>query len=152
MPTQQSMKTKAVSSNRNAVADQLRTLGVKGILVKMADSGQLTGLKCEMPQCYHHKGRTAFDQAKSKPNSWAPSADHYPILKSAGGKLTPGNVRLAHVRCNHLDHVRRTQIRTMLDKGQSLAEVAEILNRKEIPPAHGTNRWTPVMVRKAFVS
>lgn len=37
-------------------------------------------------------------------------------------------------------------------EGQSLAEIAEALNRKSIPPAHGTNRWTAAMVRKAYVS
>ena len=35
---------------------------------------------------------------------------------------------------------------------QSLAEIAEVLNRKGVPPAHGTNRWTAAMVRKAYVS
>lgn len=136
----------------NPVAVELRELGVKGILVRIAELGQLRELRCEMPQCYNHKGRKSFDAAKTKPNSWAPSADHYPILKAAGGKLTPGNVRLAHVRCNHLDHVRRTQIRMRLDKGESLAEIAEHLNQKKIPPAHGSNRWTPAMVRKAFAA
>ncbi len=139
-------------STANPVATQLRALGVKGILLKVADLEQLRELKCEMPQCYCVKGRAHFDPVKSSPNSWSPSADHYPILKSAGGKLTPGNVRLAHVRCNHLDHVRRTQIRKLLDEGNSLADIAEILNRKNIPPSHGTNRWTPTMVRKSFVS
>ena len=82
----------------------------------------------------------------------APSADHYPILKSAGGQLRPENVRLSHVWCNNLDYGRRTQIRTLLAKGKSLAEIAEALNRKGVPPAHGTNRWTAAMVRKAYVS
>ena len=44
-----------------SVADELRRLGVKGVLVQMAERGQLLALKCEMPQCYHHKGRGAFD-------------------------------------------------------------------------------------------
>ena len=26
------------------------------------------------------------------------------------------------------------------------------LNRKGVPPAHGTNRWTAAMVRKGYVS
>lgn len=134
------------------VADQLKALGAKRILVRIAELGQVLELKCEMPQCYHAKGRKAFDHAATSPNFWAPSADHYPILKSANGKLTPGNVRLSHVRCNHLDHVRRTQIRKMLDEGKSLAEIAETLNRREIPPAHGSNQWTPALVRKSFIS
>jgi DNA-binding transcriptional MerR regulator len=50
------------------------------------------------------------------------------------------------------DYGWRTQIRTLLAKGKSLAEIAEVLNSKGVPPAHGTNRWTTAMVRKAYVS
>ena len=136
----------------SSVADQLRALGVKGVLVQMAERGQLLALKCEMPQCYHHKGRSAFDPVTTPRTKWAPSPDHYPILKSAGGHLVPENVRLSHTWCNNRDYGWRTQIRTLLAKGKSLAEIAETLNRKDVPPAHGTNRWTAAMVRKAYVS
>ena len=135
-----------------SVADQLRALGVKGGLVRMAERGQLLALKCEMPQCYHHIGRGAFDPVTTPRTKWAPSPDHYPILKSAGGHLVPENVRVSHIWCNNRDYGRRTQIRTLLAKGRSLAEIAETLNSKGVPPAHGTNRWTAAMVRKAFVS
>ena len=73
----------------SSVADQLRALGMKGVLVQMAERGQ----RCEMPQCYHHKGRGAFDQVTTPRTKWAPSPDHYPVLKSAGGHLRPENVR-----------------------------------------------------------
>jgi len=135
-----------------SVADQLRKLGVKGVLVQMAERGQLLALKCEMPQCYHHKGRAAFDQVTTPRTKWAPSPDHYPILKSAGGQLRPENVRLSHIWCNNRDYGWRMQIRTLLAKGKSLAEIADALNTKDVPPAHGTNRWTAAMVRKAYVS
>jgi hypothetical protein len=135
-----------------SVADQLRTLGVKGVLVQMAERGQLLALKCEMPQCYHRKGRGAFDPVTTPRTKWAPSPDHYPILKSAGGHLVPQNVRLSHVWCNNRDYGWRKQIGTLLAKGKSLEEIAETLNRKDVPPAHGTNRWTAAMVRKAYVS
>jgi hypothetical protein len=79
-------------------------------------------------------------------------ARHYPILKSAGGQIVPDNVRVSHIWCNNRDYGWRTQIRTLLAKGKSLAEVAEALNSKGVPPAHGTNRWTAAMVRKAYVS
>ena len=105
-----------------------------------------------MPQCYHHKGRGAFDPITTAYAKWAPSADHYPILKSAGGRLVPENVRLSHVWCNNRDYGWRVQIRTLLAKGKSLVEIAEVLNNKGVPPAHGTDRWTPAMVRKAYVS
>ena len=71
------------------VADQLRALGVKGVLVRMAERGQLLALRCEMPQCYHHKGRGAFDPVTTPRTKWAPSPDHYPILKSAAGTSSP---------------------------------------------------------------
>ena len=137
----------------SSVADQLRALGMKkGVLVQMAERGQLLVLKCEMPQCYHHKGRGEFDPVGTAGNEWTPARDHYPILKSARGKLVPANVRLSHTWCNNRDYGWRTQIRTLLAKGKSLAEIAETLNRKDVPPAHGTNRWTAAMVRKAYVS
>ena len=136
----------------SSVADQLRALGVKGVLVRMAERGQLLALKCEMPQCYNPKGRSAFDEVTTPRTKWAPSPDHYPTLKSAGGHLVAENVRLAHVWCNNRDYGWRTQVRTLLAKGKSLDEIAEALNRKRVPPAHGTNRWTAAMVRKAYVS
>ena len=107
-------KTTAGGGEKSSVAEQLRALGMKGVLVQMAERGQLLDLTCEMPQCYHHKGRGAFDPVTTPRTKWAPSPDHYPILKSAGGHLVPENVRLAHIRCNKLDYGRRTQIRTLL--------------------------------------
>ena len=135
-----------------SVADQLRNLGVTGVVVQMAERGQLLDLKCEMPQCYHHKGRGAFDPLTTARTKWAPSRDHYPILKSAGGKLVPENVRLSHTECNQRDYNRRKQIGALLAKGKSLEDIADTLNRKGVPPAHGTNQWTAAMVRKAYVS
>jgi hypothetical protein len=145
---------KSASGSRadSSVADQLRALGVKGVLVQMAERGQLLALRCEMPQCYHHKGRGAFDHVAHPPTEWAPSRDHYPILRSAGGHLVPENVRLSHVLCNRRDYSWRRRIGSLLAKGKSLAEIAETLNRIGVPPAHGTNRWTAAMVRDAYVS
>ncbi len=112
--------------------------------MQMAERGQSLALKCEMPQCYHHKGRGAFDQVTTPRTKWAPSPDHYPVLKSAGGHLRPENVRLAHIYCNKRDYGWRKQIRTLLAKGKSLAEIAEVLNREGVPPAtvtDGRPRW-----------
>lgn len=143
---------KGGAGRNDSVADQLRGLGMKGVLVQMAERGQLLALRCEMPQCYQPRGRAAFDPVTTPRTKWAPSPDHYPTLKSAGGHLRPENVRLAHVWCNNRDYGWRTQVRTMLAKGNSLAEIAERLNKKGVPPAHGTNKWTAAMVRKAYVS
>jgi hypothetical protein len=38
-------------------ANQLRALGTRGVLVQMAQRGQIIELRCEMPKCYCHKGR-----------------------------------------------------------------------------------------------
>jgi hypothetical protein len=85
-------------------------------------------------------------------NKWTPSRDHYPTLKSDGGRFVADNVRLSHSWCNKRDWGWRAQVRTQLAKGKSLADIAEFLNRKGVPPAHGTNQWTAAMVRKAYVS
>lgn len=118
----------------------------------MAYAGQLLELKCEMPKCYYHKGRGSFDIKTHPPTNWAPSADHYPVPKAAGGELKPWNVRLAHVMCNREDHGWRTRINTLLRKGESLEGIAEDLNRKHVQAPHGRNTWTAATVRKAFVS
>jgi hypothetical protein len=135
-----------------SIADQLRDLNVKGVLVRMAESGQLLEVKCEMPQCYHEKGRHEFEPLSTERKEWAPSRDHYPILESAGGKLVPENVRLSHTECNQRDYTRRKQIGELLAAGKSLEEIADTLNRKGVPPELGTDKWTAAMVRKAYVS
>ena len=118
-----------------SVADELRRLGVKNrnVLVRMAERSQLLALRCEMPQCYHHKGRGAFDPVGTPGNKWTPSRDHYPTLKSDGGRFVAENVRLSHSWCNKRDWGWREQVRTQLAKGKSLADIAEFLNRKGVP-------------------
>jgi hypothetical protein len=135
-----------------ALADELRRLGTRGVLVQMAQRGQIIEVRCEMPTCYCHKGRRYFEEKSTSRRKWAPSADHYPRLKADGGHLVPWNVRLSHVHCNQEDYVWRMRIRRMLEKGMSLAEIADNLNRDEIPTPHGSATWSATSVRKAFVS
>jgi len=130
---------------------QLEAWGVRGILWQLARDGQLTELRCEMPQCYCFRGRKHFDP-RSTGSDWEPTADHYPRLKKDGGHLTSDNVRLAHRLCNRRDYTWRTKIGSMLAKRMSLAEIAEQLNAENVPTIHGANRWTSASVRKAFVS
>ena len=118
------MRTKATS--RDALADQLRALGTRGVLVQMAERGQIIELRCEMPMCYCPNGRGCFERRSTPLTDWAPSPDHYPRLKADGGHLVPWNVRLAHVLCNRQDYLWRMRIRRMLEKGMSLDEIAEI--------------------------
>src|SRR3954453_10562413 len=122
---------RAAAGADRSVADQLRALGVKGVLVQMAERGQLLSLKCEMPQCYHHKGRGMFDPVTTPRTKWAPSPDHYPILKSAGGQLRPENVRLSHVWCNNRDYGWRTQIRTIAASTLAASDVGQRLSAGE---------------------
>lgn len=134
-------------------AQALEALGVRGILSQLARDGQITDLRCEMPQCYCFRGRRHFDpRSTTAPSDWEPTADHYPRLKAHGGHLTPDNVRLAHRLCNSRDYTWRTMINAMLGKRMSLDEIADVLNARHVPTIHGTNRWTAASVRKAFVS
>ena len=118
----------------------------------MAERGQLLALKCEMPQCYHSKGRGAFDPLTTTRTKWAPSRGRGPILHSAGGKLRPENVRLSHTECNQPGLQPAEADRDAARERRAPRRIAEVLNRKDVPPAHGTNRWTAAMVRKAYVS
>jgi hypothetical protein len=131
---------------------QLRRLRVRGVLMQMAEQGQLVELRCEMPKCYYNLGRREFEERSHPPTNWAPSADHYPVPKALGGQLRPWNVRVAHVLCNRADYGWRQRVMTLLGRGKSLEEIASDLNGRGVPTPHGTYRWTPAGVRKSFES
>jgi hypothetical protein len=142
-----------VSASANpALIAQLKELHMRGVLVQMAERGQLLELKCEMPKCFHSRGRKAFDLKTHPPTDWAPSADHYPIPKALGGELRPWNVRVGHILCNRVDYGWRKRVITLLERDMSLEEIALDLNQKGVKAPHGTNRWTAASVRKALVS
>lgn len=109
----------AMSANRRMAATQasavetLEALGVRGILRKLAQHGQIIDVRCEMPQCYCFRGRHYF-APQSPLTAWSPTADHHPRLKSHGGHLTPDNVRLAHHVCNQRDYQWRMRINAPL--------------------------------------
>jgi hypothetical protein len=134
-----------------SVVEKLEALGVRGILWKLARDGQILDVRCEMPQCYCSRGRSYFEP-RPPHSDWELTADHYPMLKMHGGRLTPDNVRLAHRVCNQRDYLWRVRINAMLGERMSLEEIAEKLNVEKVPTIHGTNRWTAASVRKAFVS
>jgi hypothetical protein len=129
--------------------EKIEALGVRGILWQLARDGQIIDVRCEMPQCF--RGRSYFEPRSGRAD-WSLTADHYPRLKMHGGRLTPDNVRLAHRVCNQRDYLWRMRINAMLGKRMSLEEIAKELNVTKVPTIHGTNRWTPASVRKAFVS
>jgi hypothetical protein len=145
------LDTRHMAAPDKPAVERLEDLGVRGILLQLARDGQILDVRCEMPQCYCFRGRRHFDP-RSPISDWSPTPDHYPRLKSHGGHLTPDNVRLAHLRCNQRDYGWRVRINAMLGKRMSLEEIAASLNAQKVPPIHGTNRWTPAAVRKAFVS
>jgi hypothetical protein len=134
------------------LAAQLRALGVRGVLVLMAERGQLVKLRCEMPACYCPDGRSKFERAAQPMPDWAPNMDHYPRLRQDDGKREPGNARLAHVRCNNEDRGWRLRIRKMLRDGRSLQEIADTLNRRKVRPRRNETRWTADSVRWAYIS
>ena len=136
-----------------SVVEQLEAKGVKrGILHQMAKEGQLTDLRCEMPSCYCQEGRKHFDMKSHPMTDWAPNADHSPILRMHCGKLTPDNVRLAHVLCNNRDFAWRKTVGAMLADHRSLQEIAAALNKKKVVPPYRKTSWTARMVRWAYVS
>jgi hypothetical protein len=144
-PTRQDATSKVVK--------RLAELGiVRGVLVQMAKNGQILEIRCEMPECYYHKGRRAFEKKGPSLTDWILTIDHNPVLKADEGARTAGNVRLAHRLCNRVSYSWRTRITPMLDQGMSLEQIAEELNRKNVQAPHGTNKWTAATVRKAFVS
>ena len=74
------------------LADQLRELGQRSILILEAERGDTTELCCDMKECLcpHSDGRGYFEKRPDPPSDWAPSVDHFPRLKKDGGQLVPG--------------------------------------------------------------
>jgi hypothetical protein len=73
----------------DTLAGRLRALGTRGVLVQMAQRGQIIELHCEMPKCYRHKGRGHFESRSTPLPDWAPSPDHYPRLKANDDRKSP---------------------------------------------------------------
>jgi hypothetical protein len=48
--------TRPEATMGDTAADQLRALGTRGVLVQMAQRGQIIEPRCEMPKCYCHRG------------------------------------------------------------------------------------------------
>lgn len=139
-------------SQEGTLTAKFALLGVRRVLRQMAEDGQILRLHCEMPTCLSPLGRECFQPCATPRPPWAPSPDHYPILKSKGGHLTPDNVRLGHVKCNAYDYTLRKMIGDQLLQRTSLTDIAKELNNKKQPAPWGAGEWTPELVRKAFAS
>lgn len=85
------------------MAERLRDLGVKGILVTAAEAGYITELKCGMPECHCPEqwgGRGHFIKGTGH---WSPTHEHAPRARRDGGHRTLENSVLAHRLCNRID-------------------------------------------------
>lgn len=102
------------------VAEGLRELGVRGILITAAKKGYISELKCEMKPCRcpdELGGAEHFDRVPEDLRDWMPTAEHIE-WKSMGGKLTVDNVKLAHRLCNRIDYNERSGFPTKKDEAR----------------------------------
>ena len=89
------------------VAEELRNLGVRGILLTAAESGYITELACQMPECLCPEecgGRGYFEPVDTTLSDWIPTHEHFPRSKAKGGHRTVDNALLAHRLCNRVDY------------------------------------------------
>ena len=89
-----------------AVAAELKTLGVRGILIEAAEQGYITELACKMPKCFCPEelgGASHFDPVAAA-SDWIPTHEHFPLSKREGGHRTVDNAILAHRLCNRIDY------------------------------------------------
>ena len=92
------------------ISEQLKELGLRGILITAAEKGVISEVRCKMDECLCPRGDDYFEKRPKAVSDWAPSVDHI-NLKSAGGQLTLDNIRLAHVLCNRVDYARKHGIK-----------------------------------------
>lgn len=89
------------------MAAKLRSLGVKGPLIKAAELGYITEVRCGMPRCFCPEvlgGAGYFEPRTHRWNDWEPTFEHFPIPKREGGRQSVDNAVLAHRLCNKLDY------------------------------------------------
>ncbi|HET6849617.1 MAG TPA: hypothetical protein VFH74_12205 [Gaiellales bacterium] len=91
----------------NNVVEQLKELKARRGLIRAAEEGRITTLRCAMDECLCPEelgGRGYFEPVTPELSDWMPTNDHFPTLKCDGGKETPENSRLAHRLCNRVDY------------------------------------------------
>jgi hypothetical protein len=87
-------------------ATKLESFGAKRILIKAAELGYITEVRCMMPECFCPEelgGALYFEPVTPELPDWMPSVEHYPIPKREGGLESVENVILAHRFCNRID-------------------------------------------------
>jgi hypothetical protein len=92
------------------VAEQLKSLNARRILIRAAEHAKIADLRCAMEECLCPQelgGRGYFEPATSDYPDWMPTNDHHPVLKCEGGRESVDNSRLAHRLCNRVDYSKR---------------------------------------------
>jgi hypothetical protein len=125
-----------------SVAEQLKRLNARRILIRAAEEGKITDVLCAMEECLCPRelgGRSHFEPA-TRPvalrpppgaydvSDWMPTNDHHPMLACEGGRETIDNSRLAHRLCNRVDYSKR--IGRSFDKDLTRIEAARREGRR----------------------
>jgi hypothetical protein len=87
-------------------AKELKRLGAKRILIKAAELGYITEVRCGMPKCFCPEelgGAWHFEPVTAELSDWMPTFEHSPIPRREGGRESVENAVLAHRLCNRLD-------------------------------------------------
>jgi hypothetical protein len=88
-------------------ARTLNSLGAKRVLIKAAELGYITDVKCGMPKCFCPEelgGAWYFEPVTHPGTDWMPTFEHFPISKREGGREGVDNAVLAHRLCNRIDY------------------------------------------------
>ena len=87
-------------------ARKLKSLGVKGILVRAAELGYITQVTCRMPECFcpEELGGARYFEPLTELTDWMPTHEHFPLAKRDGGHRSVDNSVLAHRLCNRIDY------------------------------------------------
>jgi len=87
-------------------ARKLKSLGVKGVLVKAAELGYITQVTCKMAECFcpEELGGARYFEPLAELGDWTPTHHYFPLSKRDGGRKTVDNALLAHRLCNRIDY------------------------------------------------
>jgi hypothetical protein len=111
------------------VAKRLRALGVKGILVRAAELGYITEVKCGMPQCFCPEelgGAGYFAPRTNQWNDWEATFEHYPIAKldGAAGRSTTRSLLTACATSSTTSYAMGCPSRKISKESEELSEAA----------------------------
>ena len=75
-------------------ARKLKSLGVKGILIKAAELGYITQVTCRMPERFcpeELSGACYFEPVTAENTDLMPTHEHFPVSKREGGHRSLDN-------------------------------------------------------------